>query len=108
VRSVKRRFIALVDFVEIIEIIRSLAFMVNLRHLGGEKELTKLVSPAPVANSRNSVLAVLFLNWNRRSRFSDWLRAGLSEVRIATGENVLCSPEPSRQALGVKRPGREV
>jgi hypothetical protein len=51
--------IALVDFVEIIEIFRSLAFTVHLRHLGVGIELNQLVSPAQVANGRNSFLAVV-------------------------------------------------
>jgi hypothetical protein len=41
VRSVKRRVISMVDFVEIIEIIRSLALTIQLRHLGGGMELSQ-------------------------------------------------------------------
>jgi hypothetical protein len=51
VRYVERCFSALVDFVEIIEIFRSLAFTVHLRHLEEGIELTQSVSPAQVANS---------------------------------------------------------
>ena len=37
VRNVERRFLSVVDFVEIIEIIRSLACTIHLRHLGSEE-----------------------------------------------------------------------
>ena len=107
VRSVKRRFIALVDFVEMIDIIRSVAFTVNLRHLGGRNG-TNQVSLSGSGGDKPKFSSRRILNWIKRSRFSDGLRPGRSGVRIATGENIFCSPEPSGPALGVKRPGREV
>jgi len=70
---------------------------------------TKSVSLSGSGGKQSKFISPRFsLDWNKRSRISEWLRAGRSGVRIATGENIFCSQEPSGSALGVKRPGNEV